>query len=144
MMFLLHSSLARVRCASGRNRNNFFKPAQASVKSSRSSPGAPGINTGFTTDKNKQKHDPPSSYLGFVALSVIFTLFPSNMHANLDLTKNIFALPLLSHFIPILYAFDMVEPSNLKDACHIRQEWVCSLYIPRVSETQRIECLLGV
>ena len=24
------------------------------------------------------------------------------------------------------------------------KEWVCSLYIPRVSETKRIECLLGV
>ena len=80
-MVLLHSSLARVGCASGRNRNNCFY----GVKSSSSSPGAPGITADFALDRNKhffKKVDSLSSYLGLVGLALL--LFPSNMYAQLS------------------------------------------------------------
>ena len=94
-MVLLHSSLARVRCASGRNQNNFF----CGVKSSSSSPGAPRIKADFTPDRNKhlKKDDRPSSYLGFVGLSLL--LFPSNMHAQPDLTTFLLGLAPLVTFL---------------------------------------------
>ena len=50
-MVLLHSSLARVRCASGRNRNNFFTVSSLLAAPH---PGAPGyIVADFTPDRNK-------------------------------------------------------------------------------------------
>ena len=48
---------------------------------SSTSPGAPGIKLDFTPDRNEQKVDSLSSYLGFVGLSLL--LIPSNMYAQL-------------------------------------------------------------
>ena len=68
------------------------------VKSSSSSPGAPGIKADLTLDRNKQKKDRPSSYLGFVGLSLL--LFPSNMHVQPDLTTFLLGLvPLVTFLI---------------------------------------------
>ena len=86
------------------------------MSTSSTSPRVPGTKPDFTPDRNEQKIASLSSYLGFVGLSLL--LIPSNMYAQLK--QYFFALSLLSHFITILYPSDMADPSNLKDACHIR------------------------
>ena len=93
----LTSFLARqsVMCVRKKSKQLFY-----SVKSSSSSQGAPGT-------KADSVHQ-TESYLLFVELSVL--LFPSSMHVQLS---QIFAFSLFSHHIV------MVDPSNLKDACHI-------------------------
>ena len=108
------------------------------VKSSSSSPGAPGIKADFTPDRNKhlKKNDRPSSYLGFVGLSLL--LFPSNMHVQFSqqfclVPLVIFLISpyctLLSQLILAIWRIRVIYDSS--------KEWVCSLYIPRMSETQR-------
>ena len=120
------------------------------VKSSSSSPGASGIKADFTPDRNKYflKKDRPSNYLGFVGLSLL--LFPSNMHAQPHLTTFLLCLvPLVKFLISpycTLLSWLILEVAirRVRVIYDSSKEWVCSLYIPRISETQRIECLPGV
>ena len=113
------------------------------VKSSSSFPGAPGIKADFTPDRNKQEKDRPSSYLRFVRLSLL--LFPSNMNAQPDRTTFLLCLvPLVTFLITphcTLLSWLILAIRRMRFIYDSSQEWVCSVYIPRVSETERIECL---
>ena len=87
------------------------------------------------------------SWLAFKLLRFCRTFVTLNSQRHVCTTRTTF-LPcpschilspyctLLTWLIPVIWRMRVIYDSS--------KEWVCSLYILRVSETQRIECLLGL
>ena len=74
------------------------------VKSSSSSPGAPGyIVTDFTPDRNKHLKETLPAFKLLRFCRTLVTLFPSNMHVQL--AQHFCLVPLLSHFITSVARF---------------------------------------